>query len=62
VKRSYTERIARQTWIVLVFVEVVGAAITLSAVVDSLFALGWGYDWEDVLAGFGIMARLASSG
>ena len=55
-KADQIARIWKQTKVMFVLVEVVAACITLSAVIDCILHLGWGYDWMAVLAGFGIMA------
>lgn len=49
-------RIWKQTKLSFIFAEVIAAGITLSALVDCVFHLGWGYDWKAVAAGVGIMA------
>lgn len=51
---GHVERVARQTWRMFVCVEVVCLLITASALVDNLFSLGWGYDWDTVAIGSGI--------
>jgi hypothetical protein len=47
-------QIARRTWITFLIVEAVAILITLFALADVLFGLGWGYDWTAVLIGIGI--------
>jgi hypothetical protein len=47
-------QIARRTWVVFLLVEAVAILITLSALADVLFGLGWGYNWTAVLIGIGI--------
>jgi hypothetical protein len=52
--RSHGKRIARQTWFMYLAVQTVGLLITGSALLDQLFGLGWGYDWNTVFMGIGI--------
>jgi hypothetical protein len=48
--------IARLTkWSFVLFL-VIGGLITVSALIDVLFGLGWGYHWRDVLVGGAILA------
>jgi len=54
-KRSYEQWVARMSWISLIGIEVICAIITLCALADMLFDLGWGYSWKAVLMGVGIM-------
>ena len=54
-KRSFQEWVARTTWVSVIGFEAVAAIITLCALADVLFGLGWGYSWKAVLMGFGIM-------
>ena len=39
-----------------IFAELVAVCITLSALADCVFHLGWGYNWKAVAGGVGIMA------
>jgi len=55
-KAKHIARIRIQTKVVFIFAELVAAGITLSALVDCVFHLGWSYDWKAVLAGVGLMA------
>lgn len=55
ISKDRVQSIARQTWVMFLFVEGVGALITGAALVDSVFHLGWGYDWSAVLMGLGIL-------
>ena len=54
-KADRIARIRKQTKAAFIFAEVVAAIITLSATIDCIFDLGWGYDWMVVLAGIGMM-------
>lgn len=54
-KAKVIARVWKQTKFSFIFVEVVAAAITLSALAGCVFHLGWGYDWMAVIIGFGIM-------
>jgi archaellum biogenesis protein FlaJ (TadC family) len=47
-------QVARQTWIAFLIVEVVAVIITVCALADVLFGLGWGYNWTAVLMGAGL--------
>lgn len=55
-KAGVIARVWKQTKFSFIFAEGIGAVITLSALADCLFHLGWGYDWTAVIAGFGLMA------
>lgn len=48
------QRIARQTWVMFLIVESGAVILTTAALIDTLFGLGWGYDWKAVLVGLGI--------
>lgn len=49
-------RIARHTrWSFIAFL-LGGGLLTVSALIDVVFGLGWGYRWLDVLGGVGILA------
>ena len=56
VSKDRVQRIARQTWFSFLFAEGVCLLITGVALADVLFSLGWGYNWNAVLAGLGISA------
>jgi hypothetical protein len=47
-------QIARRTWVSFLLVEAVAILMTLSALADVLFDLGWGYGRTAVLIGVGI--------
>ena len=50
------ERIARQSKWAFILVLVVGGLITTPALMDVVFGLGWGYQWQDILVGAIIIA------
>lgn len=52
--KSHGKRILRQTWFMYLAVQAVCLLITGSALLDQIFSLGWGYDWNTVFMGIGI--------
>lgn len=56
IAKERVHRIARQTWLMFLFVEGVCLLIAATALADVLFSLGWGYSWKDVLSDLGICA------
>ena len=57
---NYTEWVARQTRVSFIGVEVVTFLLTAGALADNLFNLGWGYDWNAVFIGLGIMTATSA--
>jgi hypothetical protein len=55
ISKNGIRRIARQTWGMFLLVEGVGVLITGAALLDTIFQFGWGYDWNAVLIGLGIL-------
>lgn len=55
ISKSDVQRIARRTWFMFLLVEGVCLLLTVVGLVDTLFDLGWGYNWNAVLIGAGIM-------
>lgn len=44
-----------QTRVSLIGIVLICALITIAALADMMFGLGWGYEWETVFIGLGIM-------
>lgn len=58
--RNYRDRVVTQTKWTFIFIEVVTAISVCWILIDVMFGLGGGHNWNDVVAGIGVLAAGAA--